>query len=108
MQVVPWPAPDEGSYTVALTVTDDAGTFTTNAPLVVDTTPPNVTVLSYRNMRFRVSEPATLTLVVGGTRYTRRLRKAATTQFWLRSKPTAYTLLATDPAGNTTRIRYRR
>jgi len=59
-------------------------------------------------MRFSVSEPATLVLVVGTQRYTRILRKAATTQFWLKVKPTAYRLIATDPAGNATTIRYRR
>jgi hypothetical protein len=108
MQVVPWPLPAEGAYTVALTITDAAGTYTTNTPLTVDTTPPKVTVLSYANMRFRLSEPVTLTLVVGPQRYTRHVRKPATTQFWLKVKPVAYTLLATDGAGNVTRVRYRR
>jgi hypothetical protein len=108
MQVVPWPAPAEGAYTVALTITDAAGTYTTNTPLTVDTTPPRVTVLSYANMRFRLSEPVTLTLVVGTQRYTRHVRKPATTQFWLKVKPAAYTLLAVDAAGNVTRVRYRR
>jgi hypothetical protein len=59
-------------------------------------------------MRFRLSEPVTLTLVVGPQRYTRHVRKPATTQFWLKVKPVAYTLLATDGAGNVTRVRYRR
>jgi len=108
MQVVPWPVPPEGAYTVALTITDDAGTFTTDAPLTIDTTPPKVTVLSYANMRFRLSEPATLTLVVGASQFTRHVPKATTTQFWLKAKPAAYTLLAVDAAGNTTRVRYRR
>jgi hypothetical protein len=34
--------------------------------------------------------------------------KAATTQFWLRTKPAAYTLTATDAAGNVSVVRYRR
>ena len=55
-----------------------------------------------------ISEPATLTLVVGTQRYTRVLKKAKTTQFWLRKKPAAYRLIATDAAGNSAFVRYRR
>jgi hypothetical protein len=91
-----------------LTISDDVGTFSRDFPLVIDLTPPRVTVVSYRSMRFRVSEAARLTLIVGAQRYTRVLPKAATTQFWLRVRPARYTLLATDPSGNTTTIRYRR
>jgi hypothetical protein len=101
------PAPD-GTYTLALTITDDVTTFTRTATLRLDTTAPKITVLSYRNLRFRVSEPATLTLVVGTRRYTRVLKSAATTEFWLKTKPTAYRLTATDVAGNTAVVRYRR
>jgi hypothetical protein len=59
-------------------------------------------------MTLRVSEPVKLRLGVGTQRYTRHVRKPATTQFWLKVKPAAYTLLATDAAGNVTRVRYRR
>ena len=107
-QTTAWTALPDGAYTVALTVTDDVGTFTESQPLTVDTTPPKVTVLSYANLRFRVGEPVTLTLVVGAAKYTRHVNKPATTQFWLKTKPTAYTLLATDAAGNVTRVRYRK
>jgi hypothetical protein len=100
-------APD-GLYTLALVVTDDVGTFTRTASVTIDTTPPRVTVLSYRNLRFRISEPATLTLTVGSRQYTRTLKKAAATQFWLKAKPASYTLTATDAAGNTASVRYRR
>ncbi len=100
-------APD-GTYTLALSVTDDVTTFTRTGTVTLDTTPPAITVLSYRNLRFRVSEPATLTLVVGTKRYTRVVPKAATTQFWLKTQPFAYRLTATDAAGNTTTVRYRR
>jgi hypothetical protein len=98
----------DGTYTLALTVTDDVGTFTRTFELTLDRTAPRVTVLSYRNLRFRVSEPATLTLTVGTSRFTRVLRKATTTQFWLKTKPSAYRLVATDAAGNATTVRYRR
>jgi hypothetical protein len=107
-QTVTWPTLPDGSYVATLTITDEVGTFTRQLPLVVDTTPPKVTVVSYKNMRFRVGEPATLTLVVGSSRYTRVLRKPATTQFWLKVKPARYTLLVVDANGNRTTIRYRR
>ena len=100
-------APD-GTYTLALSITDDVGTFTRTATLTLDTTAPVIKVLSYRNLRFHVSEPATLTLIVGTQRYTRVLNKAATTQFWLKTKPSTYRLVATDAAGNTATVRYRR
>jgi hypothetical protein len=100
-------APD-GPYTLALGVTDEVGTFTRTASMTLDTTAPRITVLSYRNLRFRVSEPATLTLVVGTRRFTRTLKTPAATQFWLKAKPAAYTLTATDAAGNTSSVRYRR
>jgi hypothetical protein len=108
-QVLTWDgsAPD-GTYTLALTVTDEVATFTRTFEVTLDRTPPKVTVLSYRNLRFRLSEPATLTLVVGTQRYTRALRKPATTQFWLRTKPASYRLVAVDAAGNRTVVRYRR
>jgi methionine-rich copper-binding protein CopC len=108
-QTTAWPSLPDGSYTVALTVSDDVGAFTQSQPLTVDTTPPKVTVLSYKNLRFRVNEPATLTLVVGTAKYIRHVGKpGATTQFWLKTKPAAYTLLAADAAGNVARVRYRK
>jgi hypothetical protein len=99
-------APD-GLYTLALTVTDEFGTFTRTTGVTLDTTAPHVRVVSYRNMRFAVSEPATLRLTVGSRVYTRVLKKPATTQFWLKTKPARYTLTATDAAGNRTVVRYR-
>ena len=93
---------------LVLAITDDVTTFTRTATVTLDTTAPKITVLSYRNLRFRLSEPASLTLVVGTKRYTRVLTKAATTQFWLKTKPLAYRLTATDAAGNTATVRYRR
>jgi hypothetical protein len=107
-QAVSWPALPDGSYVVTLSIADEIGTFVKSLPLVVDTTPPKVTVISYASLRFRISEPAQLTLVVGTRRFTRVLKQAGTTQFRLRVKPTRYTLLVTDDSGNTTTVRYRR
>jgi hypothetical protein len=100
-------APD-GTYTLVLAITDDVSTFQRTTTVTLDTVAPRITVLSYRNLRFRISEPALLTLVVGTKHYTRVLKKATATQFWLKTKPLVYRLPATDAAGNTTTVRYRR
>jgi hypothetical protein len=100
-------APD-GLYTLALTVTDEFGTFTRTTGVTLDTTPPALRAISYRAMLFRVGEASTLRLTVGSKVYTRVLKKPATTQFWLKTKPTQYTLTATDAAGNRSVVRYRR
>jgi flagellar hook assembly protein FlgD len=99
-------APD-GDYTLSLAVTDQYTTFTRTATVTLDSTPPKISVLSYRTMKFRLSEPVTLTLVVGTSRYSRTLRKATTTTFWLKQKPRAYQLIASDAAGNVSTVRYR-
>jgi flagellar hook assembly protein FlgD len=100
-------APD-GPYTLAVVVTDDVGTFARTASATLDTKAPRITVISYRKLLFRVSEPATLTLVVGTRRFTRTLKTPSTTQFWLRAAPASYTLTATDAAGNAASVHYRR
>jgi hypothetical protein len=99
-------APD-GTYVLSLAVTDPFTTFTKTATVTVDSTPPGIKVLSYRLMRFRVSEPAVLTLVVGTRRYSRTLKQPQTVSFWLAQKPKAYRLIAVDAAGNTSVARYR-
>jgi flagellar hook assembly protein FlgD len=98
-------APD-GTYTLAVSVTDGSTVFTRSAAVTLDSTAPRIAVLSYRELRFRVSEPATLTLVAGAKRYTRTLAKAGTTQFHLAVRPRAYRLLAMDAAGNASSVRY--
>jgi flagellar hook assembly protein FlgD len=99
-------APD-GDYTLSLAVTDEFTSFSRTAPVTLDSTVPKIAVLSYRTMKFRLSEPATLTLVVGARRYSRTLKKATTTTFWLKQKPRAYRLVAVDAAGNVSTVRYR-
>ena len=99
-------APD-GSYTLALTITDPYTTFTRTASVTLDSVAPVISVLSYKTMRFRLSEPVTLTLVVGAKRYSRTLKSAATTSFWFKRRPRAYRLIATDAAGNMSSVSYR-
>ena len=106
-QTVAWPTLAKGAtYVVALTVTDEFGTFTRTVTL--DLQPPTIQAVSPTSLRFHLSEAATLVLTVAGVRYRRVVPKAATTQFWLKTKPAAYVLTATDAAGNTSSFRYRR
>ena len=100
-------APD-GDYTLSLAITDQYTSFVRTAAVTLDSTPPVITVVSYPALKFRLSEPATLTLVVGTNRYSRTLTQATTTTFWLKQQPRAYQLIATDAAGNVSVVRYRR
>lgn len=90
----------DGSYTLRLTVTEPSGAVVETAPLVVDSTPPVLTVVSARQLRFRISEDATVDLVVGDRVWTSR-RQAGPVSFWLRKRPFAYRVVVTDAAGNT-------
>jgi hypothetical protein len=99
-------APD-GAYTLSVSITDQFTTFTKTAAVTLDSTAPTIKVLSYRTLRFRVSEPAVLTLVVGTRRYTRTLKQPKTVSFWLKVKPRAYRVIASDAAGNSSVVRYR-
>jgi N-acetylmuramoyl-L-alanine amidase len=60
------PPPVDGPYELAVTVTDALGDVTYTAPLAVDTTPPVLTVLDLATLRFQLSEPANVTLLVNG------------------------------------------
>ncbi len=99
-------APD-GEYTLVLTVTDSATTFVKTATVAVDSTPPEVTVVSAKAMRFRVSEPVTVVLGVGRQHYVRHLKKAGLFHFWLKKKPFAYRIAVVDAGGNRVAKLYR-
>jgi hypothetical protein len=58
----------DGTYRAVLSVAGPLGTRSQSATFVSDTTPPRLELLSVRPLRFRLSEPATLKLVVNGKR----------------------------------------
>ncbi len=72
-QVVDWngkdlngvPLPD-GSYQVVATVAGALGSVSVPLPLAVDSTAPTLTLLDVKSLRFTLSEPATVMLVVNG------------------------------------------
>jgi flagellar hook assembly protein FlgD len=77
-QIVDWNGKDangatlpDGNYQVVATVTDSLGSVPVALPLVVDSTAPALTLLDVKSLRFTLSEPATLTLVVNGVSETK-------------------------------------
>jgi hypothetical protein len=61
--------PLDGAYDAELSVTDAAGTVVArNLPFAVDTTAPRLRILGARPLRFEVSEPADVVVVVDGER----------------------------------------
>ncbi|HET7573201.1 MAG TPA: N-acetylmuramoyl-L-alanine amidase [Gaiellaceae bacterium] len=92
------PAPD-GAYTLRLSVTDPITTLVRTAPLVVDSTAPELTVVSTAKMWFRLSEKAKVTLVVGKRTFT-SVRRPGLVRFWLKKRPYAYRVIVVDAAGN--------
>ncbi|MGZ4388666.1 MAG: N-acetylmuramoyl-L-alanine amidase [Gaiellaceae bacterium] len=74
-QVVDWngkdtagvPVPD-GAYEAVLTVTDAQGVVAQSLPVTVDTAPPQLTLVDASRLRFSLTEPATVTLLVNGAR----------------------------------------
>ncbi len=60
------PLPD-GAYTVLVTFGDALGTVSLALPVVIDTVPPQLSVVDPRSLTFTLDEPATVTAVVNGT-----------------------------------------
>ncbi|HET8605915.1 MAG TPA: N-acetylmuramoyl-L-alanine amidase [Gaiellaceae bacterium] len=93
------PVPD-GTYQAVLTVTDAQGVVAQTLPVVVDTTPPQLTLLDATGLRFSLSEPATVTLLVNGAREL----KVEPAGAWHVPAPKAgvqtVSATATDAAGN--------
>ena len=72
----------------------------------IDTKAPRLRALSFRALRFWVSEPSTVTLVVNGARVTRRVRAGAFS--FRHGRVRSVRITARDAAGNLSRtLRYR-
>jgi hypothetical protein len=66
-----------GKYAGLLTATNDIGTVTHTAAFKIDTVAPRLRAVSFRRLRFTVSEAATIRLTVNGKRITRTVRAGA-------------------------------
>jgi hypothetical protein len=102
-QSVNWNAagtPD-GIYAGALTTSGVAGNATRTVLFRIDTKPPTLRALSFRALRFWVSEPATVTLVLNGSRVVRSVRAGAFS--YRHGSVRSVRITARDAAGNISR-----
>jgi N-acetylmuramoyl-L-alanine amidase-like protein len=106
-QTVGWNAagtPD-GTYAGALTTSGVVGNATRTVLFRIDTRPPTLRVRSFRALRFWVSEPSTVTLILNGTRVVRSVR--AGTFSYRHGSVRSVRIVARDAAGNVSRtLRY--
>jgi N-acetylmuramoyl-L-alanine amidase len=89
----------DGTYDLVLKVKDAVTTVTQKLPLVVDTTPPRLRLVSRARVQFWTNEPATVTASYGSRHLTKRVGAG---YFSLPSLRGArhFTLTATDVVGN--------
>jgi hypothetical protein len=91
----------DGTYAGTLTTTGEVGTATRTALFRIDTKPPRLRALSFRALRFWVSERSTVRLVVNGVRVVRTVRAG---NFSFRhGRVRAVRAVAQDAAGNLSR-----
>ncbi|MFL5982189.1 MAG: peptidoglycan recognition protein [Gaiellaceae bacterium] len=96
----------DGTYAAVLTTTTEVGTTARNTLFRVDTKPPSLRVLSFASLRFWVSEPGRITLVVNGARVVRNVRAGAFS--YRHGRVRSVRIVARDAAGNLSRtLKYR-
>jgi N-acetylmuramoyl-L-alanine amidase-like protein len=96
----------DGKYAGVLTATNDVGVVSHNALFRIDTVPPLLRAVSFRRLRFKVNEAASVRLTVNGRRIARTVRAGV---FSLRvgSRVRTVRIAAEDAAGNLSRtLRY--
>ena len=96
----------DGTYAGVLTATSDIGAVAHTSLFRIDTVRPKLTALSFRGLRFRVSEAATVRLTVDGRLITRTVKAGV---FSFRAGGVrSVRIVARDAAGNPSRtLRYR-
>jgi hypothetical protein len=91
----------DGKYAGVLTATNDLGTVTHTALFRIDTVAPVLRSLSFRALRFRVSEPAIVRLTLNGRFVTRSVRAGVFSFHAARVR--SVRIVAQDAAGNVSR-----
>jgi hypothetical protein len=95
----------DGTYAGALTTGGEVGSATRTVLFRIDTKPPTLRASSLRTLRFWVSEPAKVTLVLNGTRVVRSVRAGAFS--YRHGRVRSVRIIARDAAGNLSRtLRY--
>jgi hypothetical protein len=102
-QTIGWNAAgrNDGTYAGVLTTTGEVGSATRNALFRVDTKSPTLRALSFRSLRFWVSEPATVTLFLNGKRGVRTVKAGAFS--YRHGRVRTVRITAKDAAGNLSR-----
>ncbi|MFL5953994.1 MAG: N-acetylmuramoyl-L-alanine amidase [Gaiellaceae bacterium] len=91
----------DGAYQAVLTVTDQLGDVRLPVPIVIDTTPPTLTVVDKGTLRFRLDEAATVSVLVNQkTRIVLGEQKGTFTFPYQGGPVTQLTAQAQDLAGN--------
>ncbi|MEI8104589.1 MAG: peptidoglycan recognition protein [Actinomycetes bacterium] len=90
----------DGTYTVVVTVTDPFGTISLLQTVVIDTTPPTLTVVDGPGLRFQLSEAATVTAIVNGQPVSVAAPAGSVTVPWTGGPVTSFSAQARDSAGN--------
>jgi hypothetical protein len=91
----------DGKYAGVLTATNDLGTVTHSVLFRIDTVAPVLRALSFRGLRFRVSEQAVIRLTLNGKLMTRTVRAGVFSFRALRVR--SVRIVAQDAAGNVSR-----
>ena len=94
----------DGSYQLVLKAKDAVTTVTQTFPVVVDTKPPRLRLVSRSRLRFWTNEPAAVTVTFGSRRAAKRVRAGYFTLPVLRAAR-HFTVVATDAVGNKTTLR---
>ena len=93
----------DGAYEAVLEATDTLATVRVSLPFVSDTRAPKVKIVKRNPLRIEVSEPARLTLRVGGRSHTYEARKAGVMVVPNVSRRGGVRVVAWDAAGNRSR-----
>src|SRR5881392_990095 len=94
----------DGSYQLVLKAKYAVTTVTQAFPVVVDTKPPRLRLVSRSRLRFWTNEPAAVTVTFGSRRAAKRVRAGYFTLPVLRGAR-HFTVVATDAVGNKTTLR---
>ncbi len=96
----------DGKYAGVLTTTGEVGSATRTMLFRIDTTPPRLRAVSFRTLRFWVSEAATIRLVVNGKRVVQKVRAGSFS--FRHGQVRSVRIVAQDAAGNLSRtLRFR-
>jgi hypothetical protein len=94
----------DGTYAVVVDARDEAGGISVALPVIVDTKPPKIRVVSGTPLRLEVSEPARLTLRIDGERHVLDVTEAGSVRLPGAPAPRRVRAIARDAAGNASQL----